>query len=576
MAEPAPYVQPQAYDEAGAPIAADALPQAVAEGKARFQKGAKVFARNATGELVTIAPEDVGHPGYSVLTPAQVQQAYNQKQYGEGVGNVAKAGAAGAARGLTLGASDAVLTGIGGEDTRRALKGLREANPITSTVSEVAGAAAPVLLSGGAGAAAEAGNAARLVDAGAAAVRGAGVLPRLVAGAGSIVERGAARGLEALGVEGTTLAGRALQGAVKLGARGAAEGALYGGAQAANDAVLNGDEITAEKVVAGMGHGALFGGVTGAGLGAGGALLSGVASKLAPKAETLEQLSREQALKSVAKGSDIRRLAGRAVGEAAQGRLDATADDLLHYTFETGPLKGERVMVPGRNTEELLERLTLAKNETGARLGGLKDELSEQMAASGASPDVGEFLRRVKAEVTDPLLKSNVPGVRANVRAVDRQLELVRQSYEASLASANPEQMAMSFRQLDDLRGDLRSVFQPKAPPGGGVPPPAPKSAQYLEKTERILSDYLKESATDFLAKAGENPNAYNELNRQYSSFSKLEQIAGKNANQALGNRMISPSDHALGMALLPRGAHDWRRGRRRRCPARRSGSDCQ
>lgn len=549
MAEPASYVQPQAYDADGKPLDPESLTEAAAKGQAFFKQGAKVYAKNAQGQLVTLAPEDVSHPGYTVLTPAQVEQAQAQKQYGEGLGNVAKAGAAGAARGLTLGASDALLAGIGGDDTRKALQGLRQANPITSTVSEIAGAVAPVALSGGAGAAAEAGALAKAGSAAAGVVRTAGVLPRAAAAAGSLVERGVARGLASFGYEGTSLAGRAAAGAAKLGAAGAAEGAIYGGAAAANDAVLNGDEITAEKIVAGMGHGALFGGAVGGVLGGAAPLVSAGVSKLIPRPEALTKLAQEQALKSVARGTDIRRIAGRAVGEAAEQRLAATADDLLSYKFQTGALKGERVFLPGRNTEELLERISVAKNEAGARLGGLKDELSEHMAAAGASPDVGEFLRRVKEQVTDPLLKSNVPGVRANVRAVDRQLSIVRGNYEAALQAGNPEQMAMSFRQLDDLRGELRSVFQPKAPSSGGMPPQPPKSAQYLEKTERILSDYLKESAGDFLAKAGDNPNAYNELNRQFSSFAKLEQIAGKNANQQLGNRMISPSDHALGLA---------------------------
>lgn len=550
MAEPAQaLVQPQAYDADGNPVAADQVGAAVSSGKAFFQQGARVYARNPRGELVTVAPEDATRPGYRVLSQPELEQEQTRRQYGEGLGNVAKAGVAGAARGLTLGASDAVLSELGGDDTRRALQGLRQANPLTSTVSEVAGAVAPVVLSGGAGAAAEAGTLARAGSLARGAVRTAGALPRAVAGVGNLVERGVARGLSSLGYEGTTLAGRAAAGAAKLGARGAAEGALYGGAAAANDSVLSGDEITAEKIVAGMGHGALFGAGVGGALGAAAPLLSGVAGKLVPKTESLEQLAREQALKSVARGTDIRRIAGRAVGEAAEQRLAATADDLLQYKFQTGPLKGERVFLPGRNTEELLERISVAKAETGARLGGLRDELSEQMAAAGRSPDVGEFLQRVKAEITDPLLKRNVPSVRAQVRAVERQLSIVRDSYEAALQSSNPEQAAMSFRQLDDLRSDLRSVFQPKAPSSGGMPPAPPKSAQYLEKTERLLSDFLKEKAGAFLAEVGDNPNAYNELNRQFSSFAKLEQIAGKNANQQLGNRMISPSDHALGVA---------------------------
>lgn len=551
MADPAPFVQPQAYDANGQPIAPEVAADAVAKGQGFFQQGAKVYAKNAHGDLVTVDAADAGRPGYKVLSQAELAAEQNRKQYGEGLGNVAKATAAGAARGLTLGASDAVATAIGGEDTRKALEGLRQANPIASVSGEVAGAVAPLVLSGGTSAGAQAGGTlARAGQLGSAAVRTLGAGNRAIAGVGGIVERGAARGLAALGADGATAGGRILATAAKMGARGAAEGALYGAATAANDAVLKGDDITAEKIVAGMGHGALFGGALGVGLGAVARGTGELGAKLIPKKEALQQLAREQGLKGAGfKGSDFRKLAGRATGDAADARIAATADDLMNTTLETGPLKGQRVLQPGANVEETLARVSAAKEEAGARLGGLKDEISEGMAAMGKSPDVGAFLARVKAEVTDPLLKSSVPGVRSQVRAVERELSILRGNYEAALQSANPEQMAMTFRQLDDFRTDLRAVFQPKAPPGGGLPPPAPKHAAALEKTERILSEQLKQDAGTFLATIGENPNAYNEANRMFHSFRQLEQVGTKTANQSLGNRSISPSDHALGLA---------------------------
>lgn len=545
------FTQPQAYDAAGNAIAPEAAADAVAKGQGFFQKGAKVYAKNARGELVTVDAADAAQPGYRVLNQDELSAEQTRLQYGQGAGNVAKATVAGAARGLTLGASDAVATAIGGEETRQALEGLRAANPIASAGGEVAGSVAPLLLSGGTSGAVQGGGAlARAGQLGSSAIRTLGAGNRAIAGVGGLVERGIARGLGALGVEGATAGGRIGLAAAKMGGRGAVEGALYGGAMAANDAVLKGDAITAEKIVAGMGHGALFGGALGAGLGAVARGTGEIATKLVPKKEALTQLAREQAMKGAGfKGSDFRKLAGRATGDQAEKRLAATADDLINTTLETGPLKGQRVLQPGANVEETLVRISAAKEEAGARLGGLKDEISEGMVAMGKSPDVGAFLQRVKAEVTDPLLKSSVPGVRSQVRAVERELSILRSNYEAALTSANPEQMAMTFRQLDEFRTDLRAVFQPKAPPGGGLPPPAPKHAAALEKTERILSEQLKQDAGTWLASVGENPNAYNEANRQFHSFRQLEQVGTKTANQSLGNRSISPSDHALGVA---------------------------
>lgn len=561
MAEPTPFVQPEAYAADGTPIAPDAIPEAVAAGKAFFKKGARVAARNHAGEIVTIAAEDVGHPGYTVLSPAQVEQARAQKQYGEGLGNIAKAGAAGAARGLTLGASDAILTGIGGEDTRKALQGLKQANPIASTVGEVGGALAPLVLSGGGAAGAEGASlAARAGEAGSGAVRALGAGHRAIAGAGGLVERGVARGLEALGATGETALGRIGIAGAKMAGRGAVEGALYGAAQAANDSVLNGDDITAEKIVAGMGHGALFGGALGGVLGAGGKAVGEGLERLVPKKEALQQLAREQGLKGAGfKGSDFRKLVGRATGEAADARLAATADDLLNTTLETGPLKGERVLQPGANVEETLSRISQAKTEAAAKLSGLKDTISEGMEAAGERPDLGKFFQRVKDEVTGPLYASKIQGARSQARAVERELSTLVDEHATRLAAAAGDAKAIAaiesgavpaqgptFRELDAIRSDLRNVFQPKATSSGGMPPLPPKSAQYLEKTERILADCLKDEAAQFLAKAGENPNAYNEANRLYSSFAKLEQVGTKTANQSLGNRSLSPSDHAL------------------------------
>lgn len=562
MAEPA-FVQPQAYDAAGNPVAPEVAADAVAKGQAFFQQGAKVYARNARGELVTVDAGDASKPGYRVLGQQELAAEQARLQYGQGAGNVAKAAVAGAARGLTLGASDAVATAIGGDDTRAALEGLRAANPIASGAGEVAGAVAPLVLSGGASAGAQgAGAVARAGQLGAGAVRTLGVGNRAIAGVGGIVERGMARGLAALGADGATAAGRIGAAAAKMAGRGAAEGALYGAAQAANDAVLKGDDITAEKIVAGMGHGALFGGALGAGLGAVARGTGELATKLVPKKEALVQLAREQSMKAAGfKGADFRRLAGRATGDAAEKRLAATADDLINTTLETGPLKGQRVLQPGANVEETLTRISAAKEEAAARLSGLKDEISDGMAAMGKGPDVGAFLARVKAEVTDPLLASKVPGVRSQVRAVQRQISTIVAEHEVRLAAAAGDEAAIamiesgqvsrapSFRELDKMRQDLRAVFQPVAPPGGGLPPPAPKAAAQLERAERILADQLKQDAGTFLASVGDNPNAYNEANRQFHSFRQLEQVGTKTANQSLGNRSISPSDHALGIA---------------------------
>lgn len=149
--------------------------------------------------------------------------AANELNYG-GAAGVVKSGLAGLVRGATLGGSDVAARVLGGEDTARTLAGLQAQNPITSGVSEFAGALAPAVLSGGtatpAGVAASIG---RKVTAGAAR-EGAGLIERTAAHA--------------------------------VGA--AAEGSLYGGGAYLSQTALENKPLSAEGFVGAMGKGALF------------------------------------------------------------------------------------------------------------------------------------------------------------------------------------------------------------------------------------------------------------------------------------------------------------------------------
>src|SRR5262245_35177743 len=75
---------------------------------------------------------------------AQAREA----DYGGTTGAI-KAGAAGVARGVTLGLSDVAARVLGGDQAAIDLSGLREEHPTISTGSEIVGAIAPAFLSGG-------------------------------------------------------------------------------------------------------------------------------------------------------------------------------------------------------------------------------------------------------------------------------------------------------------------------------------------------------------------------------------------------------------------------------------------
>lgn len=154
-----------------------------------------------------------------------------EEQFG-GVGGQIKAGLAGAARGLSLGGSDVLARAIGGDDAAIVLEGLRETNPVTSTLTEVGGALAPALVTGGAA-----------LPPGAASRLGAGIA-RAGEGAGALARIG------------------------RAAAGGAAEGALFGAGQGVSELALSTDPLTVERVASAISSNALYGAALGGPLGA--------------------------------------------------------------------------------------------------------------------------------------------------------------------------------------------------------------------------------------------------------------------------------------------------------------------
>jgi hypothetical protein len=154
-------------------------------------------------------------------TTAQAQE----EAYG-GVGGAVKAGAAGLARGISLGGFDAAARLLGGEDAAIELQGLRETNPGVSIGTEIVGGVAPALVSGGAA-----------LPAGAAARVGAGI------------GRAAGGGIRGAIVAGTT------------------EGAIQGFGQGVTELALSTDPLTIERAASALSSNMLYGAGFGAAAG---------------------------------------------------------------------------------------------------------------------------------------------------------------------------------------------------------------------------------------------------------------------------------------------------------------------
>lgn len=534
---------PQVVYKDGSPVPPEKVASAVASGDA-FTAADKVQVRNErTGEVGSIDPGELAHSShYSVLSDQEIEQQANHDKYGT-LGQQALTGVEGAARGATAGLSDVATTSLLGDDYRKGAKARQAENPTAAIGGEIAGAIAPAILTGGGSAEAEgAGIASRIA---------AYAPSNLISRAGSLAEHGVA---SLVGDSAESILGRMAQRAAAVGASGAVEGGLYGAGQSASEAALGGAPITAEKVLSGFGHGALFGGGIGASLGAAGGFGSASFDKIVGGGgiegiqDSARKLASESALKATGfQGSDFRKLLGRRTGESAEEKIADVGQELLNYTFDSGPLKGEKLFTGAKKAEDFVDDLSLAKGEVGRKLGVIKSEVNDAALKDPTiAPDVTGYLARVKDEVLDPLRASLSPSVRANADKV--QAELATLETRAAPGLGGLEANPLSFQELDSFRRDLRSVFQPPRPPGGGLPAPVPEHAEHLEKVERMLADELDKTVQKHLAATGADTSQYLALKKTYGALSDIEKVANKAAAQQLGNRAVSLSDQATGL----------------------------
>ncbi len=158
----------------------------------------------------------------------------------------------------------------------------------------------------------------------------AGFLGGAVAGGpvgavGGAAEKLAARG--AVGLASRGVAGRMVATAIALGARGGAEGAMYGAAQEVSDEMLGDHDLAADKVFAAMGMGALGGALGGAALGGAGSLVASGArgvydaasGGLSRAASRGERAAADIGAKADAAAAEAKALGKDAVAEAKSG-----------------------------------------------------------------------------------------------------------------------------------------------------------------------------------------------------------------------------------------------------------------
>lgn len=438
----------EAYRSGLATFAADQdVPMMGADGRVTVMKGAEAGAYLSSVE--------------GLMTGAATQQALRQQQLQDefgGLGGQAKALAAGAARGLSFGLSDAALVESGLVE-RRTMAGLQEANPIASTGGELGGMLAPLLISGGSS------LLARGVTSG---VRGA-------AAVGAGVEGLAGRALVRAGAR----EGSALVRGLSTAAGQAAEMSLYGAGSEVSRATLANENLTAEKVAGAMVMHALLGGAFGGAVGAGAAGLQraahGSLDAATSLAERVTGRSSSRAAETLGeKGARLLDVAlpGGLQGAASRATLEATGagSRALERFEKLAPEVQERaakilaVEVPefagGKVWRSAAENATalehvVARNEE--RVAALVQKLEDV----GARPETAKILEGLAPRGSES--KALLGQVERAGEDLGKLQDLAGSLREAAPSSASRELLELRGTLLQRIEGEVGRLEQTAA-----------------------------------------------------------------------------------------------------------------
>lgn len=442
--------------------------------------------------------------GGRLETPEETATREEAAQYGtltEAAKHVVERGASG----VTMGLSDPLLAEIGGDEYREARAARERQHPGLGLAAEAAGALAPILASGGTGVAAT-------------GLRGLGAAPRATAALGRLAETGAGAALARVGVTGETIAGRAFLRGTQLAAGGTVEGALYGAGHALSEAALapGGDyDHLAERVWAGAKGGALFGALTGGGLGAIGGSLGAVGKRLVRNAKGTE-IAAESAVQAL----DPSKRASRELIQTK--RLHEVGQELID----------QDIVKALRSDEDMLARATKVRSEKGDEIGALLKMADD----TGARPDAARLFGRV----------DEVIGTRGGILSGKHRQVADQLSAEVAPLREAADAGTLTFEQLHRARRAIdESINWAKQE----------KSAAQtdLVSIRRIIEDELTQSAERALP--GAFQAQYGAAKRAYGAARWAEKQLNDNLARGQTNRVFGLSENIWGSGGMMAGA---------------------
>lgn len=500
------------------------------EAQAAFQSGAFAPLRGAQlgmigpdGKAGSVASRDLGQAldagarflSADELTARETDQRLSERNVERGLAKVAgeekgralakllrvaEAHQFGAARGATLGASD-YLASKASPDAKQALADLKSAHPWHSGLAELGGATAASLASGGGGAG---GTAARFLPAGG------------VEALGGMAERGMAR---IVGEGAGSLAGKVLQKAAPMAARGLAEGAAYGFGSELSEQALGDEGLNGEKLFAGAAHGALFGGLTGGALGTGGVLLrEGGHAAIQFAAPKLEKMALEQGWHAMNPAQKFAKQAERAGGIEAVTRT----------AFDEGVLKGGADVV--------------AMKETSAvRRAAVGDELGSMIARADEAGFKGPRIASVEERIEKGAIKELSEFAETNKGAISSVRALV-----TDFKKAMGEGEHSTFQAARDFRIKLQEQIN--------FNKLDPRTTAWKAVRNAIEDELVDAGEIASKEMGGDFAKGYTGLKRKYQHLAIIDDVLEKAAERKTSNRQWGLTDSIAGAAGIAGG----------------------
>lgn len=512
---------PDFTDAQGNVIAPTDLAAKVASGEAFGDSAAEYSMRDQAGQIVKVRGADVPKAlggGMSILSPEQAAfESRRGELEGQGLRTMAERAVSSASFGLSDVAARQFAPGMADDMAMRA-----QANPGMATMGTVAGAAVPFSIGG-----------------------------RVAKGVEGLI--GAEKATTAFG----RMSARAAAGATA----GGLDGALYGAGGEAGAAALQGEEITAEKVLSGAGRGALMGALLGGagGVVAGkiqdtiGAYKAGAAERtdklMAAKIDKLEDTLRKRGLSEEKIATKLEReterlqerggaLQGFAAKEAMR-TLDVDAklarshaakagtsvdemiaqagQDYLGYKMKTGPLAGKRIFHGARLPVDAVDDVQHALQETATQVRhfeAMADKAS--LARPDLLPDAAPLQDRIfsdlksgkkgaPSEFTRTVAADLAPVLTAPEKLSIGELRLATDAIEARIADTSSKAQLSQLNSIRRTLSDATADATENALMSSGV-----DAAQYLESKRvnqslALVNDALAEMKLETASKSHES-----------------------------------------------------------------------